>query len=60
MAKSKAKQSSKKALLKKMIGKVKKANRKGASPIKLDNGLGNEPLKPGSGNGSNLGLNGIF
>lgn len=46
----------KKVLLKKIV----KSKRKGASPFKMDNGLGKTPLDPGSGNGSNLGLNGIF
>lgn len=49
--------STKKKLLKKMV------NPKGISPIKLDNGLGKTPLTDkliGSGNGSNLGTNGIF
>ena len=48
----------KKAILKKIV----KSKKKG-SPFKLDNGLGNTPLKPsmiGGGGGSNLGTNGIF
>jgi hypothetical protein len=54
-AKKSAKNSAKKSLLKKML------NKKGASPFKMDNGLGKTPLgTPGSGNGSNLGTNGIF
>ena len=55
----KSKNSAKKSLLKKIItGK----NSKG-SPFKMDNGLGKTAIsapKIGSGNGSNLGLNGIF
>ena len=51
------KHSKKKVMLKKML------KNSGASPIKLDNGLGKQPLTSttfGSGNGSNLGVNGIF
>lgn len=49
----------KKTLLKSILkGKVAPD---GASPVsKLDGGLGSVPLTPGSGNGSNLGTNGIF
>lgn len=49
----------KKSLLKNIIkGKVAP---NGASPVpRLDSGLGSTPLQPGSGNGSNLGTNGIF
>lgn len=52
------KNSAKKAVLKKIVkGKT------GASPIKLDGGLGNTPLSGSGvtgGGGSNLGKNGIF
>jgi hypothetical protein len=55
---------SKKALLKKIIkGKKVGKSPTGASPIKMDNGLGKLPLKSsdiGGGGGSNLGTNGIF
>ena len=61
MAKNKA---AKKALLKKIItGKKIGKSPTGASPIKMDNGLGKTPLAKnaiGSGGGSNLGTNGIF
>lgn len=60
MNKSKTKKhAAKKAILKKLL----KGKKKGLSPLKMDNGLGNTPLSPtafGSGGGSNLGLNGIF
>jgi hypothetical protein len=51
------KHSAKKSLLKKIVGKV---NPKGASPTKLDNGLGSSPLPKGDGGGSNLGLSGVY
>jgi hypothetical protein len=50
----------KKALLKKI---VKAKTKKGASPIKMDGGLGKNALSGStvsSGGGSNLGSNGIF
>lgn len=50
----------KKSILKKILNKK---GGKGKSPLKLDGGLGNKPLKNsdiGGGNGSNLGVNGIF
>ena len=54
----------KKALLKNIIkGKKVGKSPKGASPFKMDNGLGKLPLKGsdiGGGGGSNLGTNGIF
>lgn len=51
--KLKHKNSAKRALLKKII------SGKGTS-VKLNGGLGNSPLNPGSGGGVNLGTNGIF
>lgn len=58
MAIKNKKHSAKKALLKKIIGG--KVAKDGASPIKMDGGLGSSPLNPGSGGGANLGKNGIF
>ncbi len=60
MVKNKAKEA-KKSLLKKMVGG--RVDKEGKSPFKMDNALGKTPLKTseiGSGNGSNLGTNGIF
>lgn len=54
------KHSAKKAIAKKLVKAHKKM---GASPIKMDNGLGATPLDTstiGSGGGSNLGTNGVF
>jgi len=56
----------KKAMLKKMLkGKTIGKSPTGASPFKMDNGLGNLPVSPSGskitgGAGSNLGKNGIF
>lgn len=57
---AKSKHTVKKNLLKKIIaGKNPKA-----APFKMDNGLGKNPIlaipDAGSGNGSNLGTNGVF
>lgn len=60
MSIDKAKHSVKKSLLRDI---VKKKTLKGASPLKMDGGLGKTPLKTsdiGSGGGSNLGTNGVF
>ena len=58
------KRSAKKAMLKKII-RSKKIGKSptGASPIKMDNGLGSGPISGGSftgGRGSNLGKSGVF
>lgn len=59
-----SKKSLKKALLKKILkAKIHKKTPKGASPTKLDGGLGKTPLDSshiGGGSGSNLGTNGVF
>lgn len=68
--KKQVKNPAKKALLKKLVKAKTKGSKKagsknpsGASPFKLDNGLGNVPLSGSvdtSGGGSNLGTSGVF